>query len=417
MDQGKRRDPNRVRAAFQPIDLGDEPPLLVDGATSGLVDRRRVSVQWFSGTILTGLCGAALMGGAVYIALDGEANFAALPERVEAALRGTLTGNERVAAAARKSDKLPPTSEINTARQLIRISTTTRSGDREIVRVRPFVRVASNLSLTTSELSANVPKFNPARLMMDNGRGNAVAADESPGAEPDAEVSFVTRDLVTVLPRVRVAAAAPLEDVMARVRDTAEWTGSVNRPITASLGPGLPGGSQLAYAPAGADAVDPYAGFEARIVPENITLLPKSPGKSDNPNAWNERLVTVKKNESAASILRDQGASPDDIGALTGVLGPRGRDGGLREGQKLRVLFAPDAGRLRVVRVIVLGDNAAEAVVALSDTGKYVGSTYRAWAAPPKSPKPTKTTKTTPPQCASIRASTRPRCAIRFRGR
>ena len=372
MDQGKRRDPNRVRAAFQPIDLGDEPPLLVDGATSGLVDRRRVSVQWFSGTILTGLCGAALMGGAVYIALDGEANFAALPERVEAALRGTLTGNERVAAAARKSDKLPPTSEINTARQLIRISTTTRSGDREIVRVRPFVRVASNLSLTTSELSANVPKFNPARLMMDNGRGNAVAADESPGAEPDAEVSFVTRDLVTVLPRVRVAAAAPLEDVMARVRDTAEWTGSVNRPITASLGPGLPGGSQLAYAPAGADAVDPYAGFEARIVPENITLLPKSPGKSDNPNAWNERLVTVKKNETAASILRDQGASPDDIGALTGVLGPRGRDGGLREGQKLRVLFAPDAGRLRVVRVIVLGDNAAEAVVALSDTGKYV---------------------------------------------
>ena len=48
------------------------------------IDRRRVSVQWFSGTILTALCGAALMGGAVYIALDGEANFAALPERVEA---------------------------------------------------------------------------------------------------------------------------------------------------------------------------------------------------------------------------------------------------------------------------------------------------------------------------------------------
>ncbi len=264
MDQGKRRDPNRFHAASEPIDLGDDPPLLVDGATSGLVDRRRVSVQWFSGTILTGLCGAALMGGAVYIALDGEANFAALPERVEAALRGTLTGNERVAAVARKSDKLPPTGEINAARQLIRISTTSRAGDREIVRVRPFVRVASNLSLTTSELSANVPKFNPARLLMDNGRGNAVAADESPGAEPDAEVSFVTRDLVSVLARVKVAAAAPLEDVMARVRDAAEWSGSANRPITASLGPNMPGGSQLNYAPSGSDAVDLYAGFEAR---------------------------------------------------------------------------------------------------------------------------------------------------------
>jgi murein DD-endopeptidase MepM/ murein hydrolase activator NlpD len=366
LDQGRRRDPNRLRPASEPIDLGDDPPLLVDGASSGLVDRRRVSVQWFSGTILTGLCGAALMGGAVYVALDGEANFAALPERVEAALRGTLTGNERIASATRKSDKLPPTGEMNAARQVIRISTTSRAGDREVVRVRPYVRVASNLSLTTSELSASVPKFNPARLLMDNGRGNAVAADESPGAEPDAEVSFVTRDLSTVLPRVKIAAAVPLEEVIARVRDAAEWTGSA-RPIIA---PDAPGRTRLAYAAEG--DIDPYVGFETRIVPENITLLPKSAAQANGPNAWNERLVTVKKNESASTILRDLGASPEDIRGLTSVLGPRGRDGGLREGQKLRVLFAPDGGRLRVVRVIVIGDSAAEAVVALSDTGKYV---------------------------------------------
>jgi len=370
LDQGTRRDSNRLRAGSEPIDLGDEPPLLVDGATSGLVDRRRVSVQWFSGTILTGLCGAALMGGAVFIALDGEANFAALPERVEAALRGTLIGNERAAATARKSDKLPPNGESNAARQVIRISTTSRSGDREVVRVRPYVRIASNLSLTTSDLSASVPKFNPARLLMDNGRGNAVAADDTPGAEPDAEVSFVTRDLAAVLPRVKVASAVPLEDVIARVRDAAEWSGAA-RPINASLTPGnMPGGSRLNVSPDGQEA-DPYAGFEARIVPENITLLPKSAAQANGTNAWNERAIVVKKNESATSILRDLGAPPDDIRALTAVLGARGRDGGLREGQKLRILFAPDGGRLRVVRVVVVGD-AVEAVVALSDTGKYV---------------------------------------------
>src|SRR5205085_1831968 len=138
----------------------------------------------------------------------------------------------------------------------------------------------------------------------------------------------------------------------ARVRDAAEWSGSVSRPITASLTPTVPGGSRLNYAPDGTEA-DPYAGFEARIVPENITMLPKSANKNDGPNAWNERLVAVKKNDSAASILRDQGAPPDDIRGLTAVLGARGRDGGLREGQKLRILFAPDAGRMRVVPVIV----------------------------------------------------------------
>ena len=345
--------------------------MLVDGAAPAMVDSRRVSVQWFSGTILTALCGAALMGGAVYIALDGEANFAALPERVEAALRGTL-GGERAAQIARKTDRLPASGETNAARHVIRMSAPVRSGDREFMRQRAFVRVASNLSLTTSELSANVPKFNPARLLMDNGRGNAVAADDTPGAEPDAEVSFVTRDLASVLPRAKIATAIAREDIIAQVRDAAAWSGGpANRPMTASLNASdATGSTRMAYAAEG--DIDPYAGFEARIVPENITLLPKSAGKANAPDAWNERIVAVKKGESAQTILRDQGASAEDIRSLAAVLGARGRDGGLREGQKLRIMFAPDGGRLRVVRVIVVGDSAVEAVVALSDTGKYV---------------------------------------------
>ena len=82
MDQGKRRTPLRSSFEAEHIDLGNEQPLSVDGENSGLVDRRRVSVQWFSATILAGLCGAALMGGAVFAALDGESNFATVPERV-----------------------------------------------------------------------------------------------------------------------------------------------------------------------------------------------------------------------------------------------------------------------------------------------------------------------------------------------
>jgi murein DD-endopeptidase MepM/ murein hydrolase activator NlpD len=357
-----------------PIDLGSEPPLVVDGATSGIVDRRRISVQWFSGTILTGLCGAALMGGAVYVALDGEANFAAVPERVEAVLRGTLTGAERAAAGPRKSDRLPPAGEINSARQIIRVSTTSRAGEREIVRVRPFVRIASNLSLSVTEVSANVPPFNPARLLMDNGSGNAVLTDDATAAAPDAEVSFVTRDLSAILPKAKLAAAVPLDDVIARVRDAAEWLGGAKRPVIAPDLPGTPGApgrSRLGYATEG--DIDPYQGFEARIVPENITLLPKSTTPA-NGNPWNERTIVVKKGESASTILRDLAATPDEIKAITGVLGPKGRDGGLREGQKLRLLFtAADGGqRQRVVRLVVVGDSAVEAVVALSDTGKYV---------------------------------------------
>ena len=88
MNQARpRAHRSRVDAA---VDLGNEPPLSVDGGTGGVIDRRRVSAQWFSGTILTGVCGAALMGGAVFASLDGETNFATVPERVESTLRGAI---------------------------------------------------------------------------------------------------------------------------------------------------------------------------------------------------------------------------------------------------------------------------------------------------------------------------------------
>src|SRR5437879_13723332 len=136
------------------------------------------------------------MSGAVFAALDGETNFATVPERVEAAVRGAVSGiAERVANVARKTDRLPPPGEANAARQVIRVSTTSRgSGNREIVRVRPFIRVAGNLSLTGSELSANIPPFN-AQKMLAQSAGAGAGADEAAGAEPEAEVSFLTRDL------------------------------------------------------------------------------------------------------------------------------------------------------------------------------------------------------------------------------
>ena len=373
LDQGKGRGVFRSSLEAEHIDLGDEPPLSVDGETGGLVDRRRISVQWFSGTILTGLCGAALMGGAVFAALDGETNFATVPERVEAALRGTLSSiADRVANVTRKADRLPPPGEANAARQVIRVSTTTRgSGNREIVRVRPFIRVAGNLSLTVSELSAGIPSFN-AQKMLARSEGITVNVEGAAGAEPDAEVSFFTRDLAAVLPRAKIAAAVPLDEILARVREAANWDGGVGQKplITDSI-------PVSAYAPERHG--DPYAGFQPRIVPENVTLLPKTTAQVTGGNAWNERTVVLKKGDSVAAILRELGATPEEVKAITAAFGVRGRDSSPKDGYKLRVLLAPGtvAARLRPVRVIIATDTNVEAMVAWSDMGKYVAVDVR----------------------------------------
>jgi murein DD-endopeptidase MepM/ murein hydrolase activator NlpD len=356
------------------IDLGNEPPLSVDGGEHGAIDRRRVSVQWFSGTILTGLCGAALMGGAVFTSLDGEAHFAALPERVEGALRGAIGNLGERLTGMRKADKLPPPGEQSAARQIIRVSMTSRSGNREIVRVRPFVRVSANLSMTLSELSAKIPPFNPQKLLAEGaGEGAETTANASPGAsaEPDAEVSFVMRDLGPLMLRLKVASAMPIDDVVTRVREVASPTQGGQRPAYAAAGI-QPGATTLAYAAEGAP--DPYRGFEARIVPENITLLPKSSNQATGGNSWNERMIAAKKGDSIGNILRDLGATPDEIKGIAATLGARGRDGAMKEGHKIRVLLSavPGAGRQQPVRVIVANESTVEAVVALSDLGKYV---------------------------------------------
>ncbi len=382
MDQARLRSASR-RFHAEAIDLGNEPPLSADGAGS-LVDRRRLSVQWFSGTILTGLCGAALMGGAVFASLDGETNFASAPEQVETALRGAISSIGDRLSGLRKTDRLPALSEPNVARQIVRVPISTRVRDRELVRVRSYVRVTGNLSLTVSALSTNIPPYNPQKLLADSVAG----ADQTPAAEPDAEVSFVTCDLVSaakpakvtpavtpavcdlnsLLPKVKVATLLPLDDVRTRVRDVAASIATSTTVVANADGtPSF----KLGYAAESDPST--YFGFEPRVVPENVTLLPKTTTQINGGGDWSERMVAVKRGETVGSILRELGAAPEEIKSIIAVIGPAALEGGLKEGQKLRVLMAPAGlGHIEPLRVIIAGDSGITAAVALSDLGQYV---------------------------------------------
>ena len=387
LDQAKlrsARDHHR-RIDAEVIHLGNEPPLSVDGGVGGLIDRRRLSVQWFSGTILTGLCGAALMGGAVFASLDGETNFASAPEQVESALRGAISSIGDHLSALRKTDRLPAMIEPSVARQALRIPTSSHVRDREMVRMRPYMRVTGNLTLTTTELSAKIPPYNPQKLLTDSVGGDDQAP---PAAEPDAEVSFVECDLVapvtkskvatpgacdlnSLLPKVKASTLLPIDDVLARVRDVA--ANIVTTGTTTSLLVNADGTPNLKmnYAPE-ADP-DTYFGFMPRVVPENVTLLPKTTSIVNGGGDWSERQVVVKKGETVGSILRELGATPEEIRAIIAVIGPAALDGGLKDGQKLRVLTTPAGlGHMQPLRVIIAGDTGIVAAAALSDLGQYV---------------------------------------------
>jgi murein DD-endopeptidase MepM/ murein hydrolase activator NlpD len=377
LDQARLRGTkHHRRLAAETIDLGHEPPLSVDGGTGGLVDRRRISVQWFSGTILTGLCGAALMGGAVFASLDGETNFASAPERVGSALRGAISSIGERLNVLRKTDRLPALIEPSVARQILRVPTLSRLRDRELVHVRPYVRVSGNLSLTVTDLSANIPAYNPQKLLADSVAGD----DKTPAAEPEAEVTFVTCDLASaaksakvstgvcdlnsLLAKVKPSTLLPAEQAMANVRDT------IARAATGSIAALNVGGGNIKLSYAADNDPGAYFSFVPRVVPENVTLLPKT---SQLPADWSERVVPLKRGETVGSVLRELGAAPEEIKSIISVIGPAAVDPIAKEGQKVRALLAPAGlGHMQPLRVIVAGDNGITAAVALSDLGKYV---------------------------------------------
>ena len=232
------------------------------------------------------------------------------------------------------------------------------------MRVRPFVRVAGNLALAPSALSASIPPFNPVKLMAEAG---ADRVDEAPQIEPTGELTIVMRDLAMISPAARIAAVARNEDVLLKVREAIEGaTGGVGK--VASL-PRDGFGTRLAYAAAG----DPRFGLEEmRIIPENMSTVGKTANETTGGFGANERTVVVKKGEGLTAILRDLGAAPAMTRMLIAAFSKRGRDGGLKEGQRVRILIGGgENGETIPLRVSLFGEQ-HEGTVALSDLGRYV---------------------------------------------
>jgi len=341
------------------IDLGNEPPLGVDGHDEEPIDRRAVSVRWLAATVITAVSGAGLMGGAVYAALDGDYRFAAAPEVVRIAAK---SGNERSINPNRKGDRINVLSENVLARQVLRVSTTVRVGEREIVRVRPFVRVATSLALSPSAVSANIPAFNPVKLM-----GEDDQTAEATDIEPTGELSIVMRDLAQLPANARVAGTARLDDVLIRVREHLEMAANPSAPALPIQGFTL--GNALGYAAEGSvrGILEPL-----QAIAENMMVVQKTTVETKGGNDWTERTVVAKRGDTLASVLKELGTQPEPTRALIAAFN-RGRDGALKEGLRVRILMTPaPTGGIQPLRISIFNDTAHEGTVALSDVGRYV---------------------------------------------
>ncbi len=353
------------------VELGHEPAIEADGERHSSFDRTRVSLRWFSGTILTGLSGGALIGAAIYASLG---NHSFVPEPPSLAPRKEIALDFGV--NQHKADRLVKAVDIVAAKQTFRTPTAVRAGDKEVMKLHTFTRVETTLVLNSAGYAEDVPPFNPLKILAD--ARNPIDAPPEP-VQDDAEVSWSTRDLAgeTLSPT-----GLSMDEVQAQVAEHVKNTAAAGARQIA-LPPQLllmrtshtsfPG--MLAYAnPADQIRTTPFSSIEVRMVPENVSNIERSP-QTPQGRQTEERLVVVRRGERLEDVLRVAGLSKPRIAAVIAAFGLRPGETPAPEGRRVKLLFADLDGSdeaMTLARVFVYADETLESSVAIDDRGNYV---------------------------------------------
>ncbi len=362
------------------VDLGLDPPIESGGSAQSHNDHRRVSLRWLSGTVLTGIAGAGLIGSAIFAALNYSSRLAEAPEfvardRPGSAGDGTVSQNN-------KGDRLSRPVDIVAARQAFRASTTVRAGDREIVRTRSFVHIGPTLAMGSIGFANDVPAFNPLKLLGgDPAPGET--APEGDNEREDADVSFIAENLSPGdLANSRFSLS--IDEIQAQVNEHLKGViGNGARPslplppqmlLMRTSRAGI-GAGTLGYASLNSPTIpSPFSSIQVKMVAENVTVIPKFSALENKDVDSEEKLIVVKHNERLEQILASQGAAPAQARAITAALSGRRGQSGVQEGQKLKILLADidNSGKPKVARLSVYNDESLEGTVAINDLGEYV---------------------------------------------
>jgi len=369
-----------------------QAPLDQLGATATQIDRRAVNLRWLCASSLTGLTGAGLIAAALHVSLQGDASFAAIPERATVVPRPQPS--ESGANLARKGDRLVRNLMIASAKQSFRAPVTVRLGDREIIKAKAFVRLTTPLSMTTGVYAGEPPRFDPMKFVSDEPLERAPdAAADAPGAE----VTVVKRDLADSAEAANAPGLTD-DDVTAQVEEERRIANEAGRRAAIPIAPQImlsrtlqQGSSADAEGTAPKDA-NPFKSIEVLVVPENVTKVAKVELKSNEAPLVEERDLALKRGETVESTLKATGFAGDDaIRGIVAALGGKARTAALTEGQPMRVQIAPGprpGDPRQVTRVVLYGEAGIEGIAALNDRGAFVSVAPPAEEAPAAKPQP-----------------------------
>jgi murein DD-endopeptidase MepM/ murein hydrolase activator NlpD len=111
------------------------------------------------------------------------------------------------------------------------------------------------------------------------------------------------------------------------------------------------------------------------MVPENVTIIPRSEDSTPQATQLEERLVTVNHGETLEDVLRANKVPADQIGKIVAAFNPKRGEPVVGEGRRVKLLFADLDGANQqetLARISVYADETLEATIAVTDKGEYL---------------------------------------------
>jgi len=362
-----------------PADLGLEPPITAEGAAFQAPVQGRINLRWLIGVVLVGFTGAGLMYLSVEGALAPLKNAVALPQFSKGTGRDDRAGTSGAVIAAARGEKLIRRINLVAARQDYRAPVLVRVGDAEVTRQAAFTRLASPLTLESLGYSDSIPAFNLAKLVSLASEDRAALDAGESGPAVDAEVALAMRDIGNarhlgdsgILLREEDAYSQVVDTLSERRREPSPSRDAAQMRLAKVMRAPSEGATTLSAF--GAGVGDPFSKLVVRMVPENVSVLPRRDAVL-TPLPVEEKLVLSKSEAATAQTLKSHGASPQQIRDIVGALTRGGKAANLDGNRVMKLTLQPtEPGAAKeIMRVELFADEQLVASTGRRDDGTFL---------------------------------------------